>query len=61
MNALNENVSIQLMDKSGNWRTFATVANFPIRITQEMKNLQNRFPTQRVRAVDKDGKLVDIL
>ena len=54
-------VQIQLQDVTGNWRTFnVTVSNSQI-ILSEMKNLQSRFPNQRVRAVDMDGRLVDIL
>lgn len=54
-------IDIQLQDLSGNWRTYSQTVNNSQQILQEMKNLQNRHPDQRVRAVDKNGRIVDIL
>jgi hypothetical protein len=56
-----DQVQIQLQDTSGNWRTFHVTLNNSQMILSEMKQLSYRYPTQRVRAVDMDGKLVDIL
>ena len=54
-------VQIQLQDNTGNWRTFHVTLNNSQMILSEMKQLSSRYPTQRVRAVDMDGRLVDIL
>ena len=54
-------VQIQLQDTSGNWRTYGVTQDNSKRILSEMKQLASRFPDQRVRAVDMEGKLVDIL
>jgi hypothetical protein len=54
-------VQIQLQDMTGNWRTYHVTLNNSQMILSEMKQLSSRFPNQRVRAVDMDGKLVDIL
>jgi hypothetical protein len=54
-------VHIQAQDPTGNWRTYHTTANEPQRILSEMKTLQSRLPNYRVRAVDQDGRVVDIL
>jgi hypothetical protein len=54
-------VQIQLQDTTGNWRTYHVTLNNSQMILSEMKQLSSRYPNQRVRAVDMDGKLVDIL
>ena len=54
-------VQIQLQDMTGNWRTFHITQNNSQQILSEMKQLSSRFPDQRVRAVDMEGKIVDIL
>ena len=54
-------INIQAQDTSGNWRTYTIVANDPQRILSEMKSLQSRYPSYRVRAVDASGRVVDIL
>jgi len=54
-------VQIQLQDTTGNWRTYHVTQNNSQRILSEMQQLSSRFPDQRVRAVDMDGRLVDIL
>jgi hypothetical protein len=56
-----DQVQIQLQDTTGNWRTYHITQNNSQRILSEMKQLSSRFPDQRVRAVDMDGRLVDIL
>ena len=56
-----DQVQIQLQDITGNWRTYHITLNNSQRILSEMKQLSNQFPNQRVRAVDMDGKIVDIL
>ena len=57
----NDNVEIQAQDGTGNWRTFNYVLNDPQRILNEMRQLSNNYPNARVRAVDSDGRIGDIL
>lgn len=57
----NDNVEIQAQDGTGNWRTFNYVFNDPQRILNEMRQLSNNYPNARVRAVDSNGRIVDIL
>lgn len=56
-----DRVDIQLQDATGNWRTYHTTSNNSQRILSEMRSLQSRFPNFRVRAVDQNGRVVDIL
>jgi hypothetical protein len=52
---------IQAQDKSGNWRTYDTTSSNPQYVLKAMQSLQKTYPKYRVRAVDKDGRLIDIL
>ena len=54
-------VEVQAQDTSGIWRTFSVVVNNPQRILMEMKSIAARYPTYRVRAVDRAGRLIDNL
>ena len=54
-------ISIQAQDLSGVWRTYRNVQNNSQRILSEMRDLQSQFPNFRIRAVDADGRVVDIL
>jgi len=56
-----DQVQIQLQDTTGNWRTYHVTQNNSQRVLSEMQQLSSRFPDQRVRAVDMDGRIVDIL
>jgi hypothetical protein len=56
-----DSVMIQAQDTTGNWRTYLIVMNSPQRITSEMKSLQSRYPDYRIRAIDSNGRIVDIL
>lgn len=56
-----DNIHIQAQDTSGNWRTYHITLNQPQRILQEMQALKSRYPDYRVRAVDENGRVVDIL
>lgn len=56
-----EFISIQLQDQSGNWRTYHQTQNIPLLIRQSMEELKRQFPDLRIRAVDSEGRLVDIL
>jgi len=57
----NDNVEIQAQDGTGNWRTFSYALNNSQRILNEMRQLSNNYPNARVRAVDSNGRIVDIL
>ena len=54
-------IYIQAQDTTGNWRTYSIVMNHSQRILSEMKSLQSRYPDYRIRAIDSDGRVVDIL
>lgn len=55
------NIEIQAQDHSGIWRTYVTVWNNSQRILEEMRQVKSMFPDYRVRAIDEDGRIVDIL
>ena len=52
---------IEYQDVLGNWITSVTVPNEPPVILIGMKSVAILYPGKRVRAVDQDGKLIDIL
>ena len=54
-------IQIQIQDETGNWRTHQVVNNLSQIISLALKALKNRFPNQRVRAVDMNGRLVDLM
>lgn len=54
-------VQIQAQDISGNWRTYQNVLNQPQRIFAAMKEVQRMFPNFRIRAIDTNGRVIDIL
>lgn len=56
-----EYISIQAQDLDGIWRTYRNVQNTSQRIFAEMADLQRQFPNFRIRAVDYNGRVVDIL
>jgi hypothetical protein len=56
----NGNIQIQA-DFSGNWRTVSHVMNNSQYITHAMKSVSKMHPTKRIRAVDSNGRLVDML
>jgi hypothetical protein len=55
------NAAIEYQDALGNWITSATVPNQPALILSGMKSVAALYPAKRVRAVDQDGKLIDML
>jgi hypothetical protein len=55
------NVAIQYQDALGNWITGMTLPNEPPVILEGMKGVARLFQGRRVRAVDEDGRLVDLL
>lgn len=46
---------------SGNWQTSRSCPNDPQMYLCEMKNVKAIYPDLRVRTVDKDGRLLDML
>jgi hypothetical protein len=58
---MDNSVQIQLQDISGNWRTWQIIINYSQDVISEMRQLQSHYPDQRVRAVDMNGRIVDIL
>ena len=58
---MNDQIEIQAQDTSGMWRTYHVTMNDPQRIVAEMRSIQSRYPNYRVRAVDQNGRVVDIL
>lgn len=59
---MSDNSYIQIQaDFSGNWRTVSHVMNNSQYIAHAMKSVAKMHPTKRVRAVDSNGRLVDML
>lgn len=56
-----DNVEIQVLDITGNWRTCHVTRNISSLIAMEMSQLAERFPNQRIRAVDNRGNLMNIM
>jgi hypothetical protein len=52
---------IERQDASGVWRRVSTTRNDLQYILKRMQEVKASFPHMRVRAVDDDGKLIDIL
>ena len=46
---------------SGNWQTLGNTLNNSQYILNEMKNAKNIYPELRVRAVDNEGRVVDMM
>jgi len=57
---MNDSVEVQLQDESGNWRTMAVTVNVSAIIRARMEEVQRQFPRSRVRAVDREGRLLDM-
>lgn len=61
---MDNDVEIQAQDTTGNWRTYH-ITNININNSQvvliEMRSLKRRYPDSRVRAVDRRGRLIDLL
>ena len=54
-------VQIQVQDQSGTWRTYLNTQNNSQLILMRMKEMQRQFPNCRIRAVDQQGSVIDIL
>lgn len=57
-----QNYYVQFQDLSG-WRTCLTMSatNGPQRLLIEMRNAKECYPGHRIRVVDDDGRLIDLL
>lgn len=58
---INDYIQIQLQDQDGGWRTYLNTVNNSQRITSEMKTLKQRHPDKRVRAIDSNGRVIDLM
>lgn len=58
---INDSIQIQLQDHDGTWRTYINTMNNSQRITSEMKTLKERHPDKRVRAIDANGRVMDLM
>jgi len=59
---MDNDVEIQAQDTTGNWRTYhITNINNSQVVLNEMKSLKSRYPDFRVRAVNRSGRLIDLL
>lgn len=56
-----DTVEIQLLDQTGNWRTYGITPNQSPLIVEAMRQLQWQFPEARVRAIDSNGRIVNIM
>ena len=52
---------IQIQDVTKMWRTVERVQLNLQRIGYELQAIQRRYPDRRVRAVDNNGRLIDLL
>lgn len=58
---MSDNIQVQVQDDTGNWRTYQITTDNSQMIRAAMRQLKMQFPDNRVRAVDMDGKLVDMM
>jgi hypothetical protein len=58
---MDDDVEIQAQETTGNWRTYHITNNNSQRILIEMRSLKSRYPDFRMRAVDRTGRLIDLL
>lgn len=58
---MSDNAFIQVLQSGGSWWTVNTVMNVSQFITHSMTETQSRYPNSRVRAVDDNGRILDIM
>lgn len=56
-----DTIYIQVQDDVGVWRTIEVTQNNSQRIINAMRSVSRRFPGKRIRAVDSEERIVDIL
>jgi hypothetical protein len=54
-------IQMQMKQGAGCWRTCNRTINNSQYVVQSMRNLKKTYPNKRIRAVDKDGRPVDIM
>lgn len=54
-------IQIQADYGNGSWRTLNTVINNSQYIAHAMKSVKSMHPAKRVRAIDAQGRLVDMM
>ena len=54
-------VDVQIQDRGGNWVTVSNVIFSLQGLGFELRAIALRYPDRRVRAVDKNGHLIDML
>jgi hypothetical protein len=55
------NVNIQYQDVTGSWYTVSSCLNEGSYIIEAMKSASNFYSGCRIRAIDENGRIVDIL
>jgi len=58
---MSDYIQKQMEHGAGSWRTYNTTINNSQFIVHAMRNLKKTHPNKRIRAVDKDGRLVDMM
>ena len=63
---MDDNLYIQILPRNGNWQTMSVIADGLTQmtgseITRSMQGVQSRHPYCRVRAVDGNDRMVDML
>jgi hypothetical protein len=53
-------VDVQVEDYSKTWFSVSRIVNDSQRIAIELTLVQSRYPGRRVRAIDAEGRLIDI-
>ncbi len=61
MTSATEQIQVQYQNKTGNWTTVMVVQNLSANILIAMKSVARTHPESRVRAVDRSGRVVDLL
>ena len=57
---MSDYVDVQV-DNGGLWQTCRSCLNDSQYIKMEMENLKRIYPDRRIRCVDKEGRLIDLL
>ena len=58
---MSDYIQIQMEHGAGSSRTYNTTINNSQCIVHAMRNLKKTYPKKRIRAVDKDGRIVDMM
>lgn len=58
---MNDQVFIQMQLHGGMWRTYSTTVSDPQMYTHIMRQLAKTYPDKRIRAVDNNNRLLDMM